>query len=384
MNPIRVLFLTGSLNLGGTERNILHLATRLNPGRFRVEVWSDYEGEPVQAELRARGIECHALKPGHSLGKPLLIRLFRHNLPYQWRLFRLLRANRDAVVHAFGFPMAYYAVLIGRLAGCRRIVFAVQDWDVWKRAGVYGALDRICSRLAARVIADGQGARRLAARRQGMAPDRLTTIYDGVDVEELKPSRSPAEIRRELGLEPDCVTIGMIARLDLAKKGQDIFLRAIPGIRAKAPRTQFVIVGDGPDLARIEALRESLPAGARPLMAGRRTDLADMISALDILVIPSRWESVPKVLLEAMWLARPVVAACVGDIPEILNDACGVLTPPNSPSALAGAVGRLAGDADIRSRIGRAAHERIRALGLTLDHSVLAYEKLYEELQPGS
>ncbi|MGO8705608.1 MAG: glycosyltransferase [Candidatus Brocadiia bacterium] len=380
MNPIRVLFLTGSLNLGGTERNILHLATRLSPERFRVEVWSDYEGEPVQAQLRARGIPCRALKSGSSLGRPLLTRLLRHNLPYQWRLFRLLRANRESVVHAFGFPMAYYAVLIGRLAGCRRIVFSVQDWDVWKRSGVYAMLDRISSRLAKRVVADGQGARRLAARRQGMAPDRLVTIYDGVDAEELKASRDPAETRRDLGLAPDGVTVGMIARLDLAKKGQDVFLRAIPAIRAKAPGTQFVLVGDGPDRARIEALLQSLPAGARPVMAGRRTDLADVIAALDVLAIPSRWESVPKILLEAMWLTRAVVAAAVGDIPEILDETCGALVPPNDPGALADAVGRFAGDEDYRLRIGRAAHERIRALGLTLDDSVRAYEKLYEEI----
>jgi glycosyltransferase involved in cell wall biosynthesis len=380
MNPTRVLFLTGSLNLGGTERNILHLATRLNPERFRVEVWSDYEGEPVQAELRARGIECHALKSGHSLGKPLLTRLFRHNLPYQRRLFRLLRANRGSVVHIFGFPMAYYAVLIGRLAGCRRIVFAVQDWDVWKCSGIYSLLDRLCSRLASRVVADGQGARRLAARRQGMAPDRLMTICDGVDIEELKTSRSAVQTRRELGLEPDRVTVGMIARLDLAKKGQDVFLRAIPAIRAKAPQTQFVMVGDGPDRARIEAMLKSLPAAAMPVMAGPRRDLADVLAALDILVIPSRWESVPKILLEAMWLERPVVAARVGDIPEILDETCGALTPPNAPGALADAVARWAGDEDLRSRIGRAAHERICRLRLTLDDSVRAYERLYEEL----
>ncbi len=115
-------------------------------------------------------------------------------------------------------------------------------------------------------------------------------------------------------------------------------------------------------------------------MAGRRTDLADVIAALDILVIPSRWESVPKILLEAMWLARAVVAAHVGDIPEILDETCGALVPPNDPGALADAVGRFAGDEDLRLRIGRAAHERIRALCLTLDDSVRAYEKLYEEL----
>lgn len=380
MNRVKVLFLTGSLNVGGTERNILHLATGLDPKKFQVEVWSDYEGEPIQAELRGRGIPCRALKPGHSLGKPFLARLFRHNLPYQLRLFRLLRGNRDAVVHAFGFPMAYYAVILGRLAGCRRILFAVQDWDLWKRSGAYSLLDRICSRLAARVVADGEGARRLAAARQGMDPLRLTTIYDGVNPEELKMQRPAARTRRELGLDPDRVTIGMIARLDPAKKGQDIFLRALPAIHERAPGAQFVMVGDGPGRADIQAIAAGLPAGLRPAMAGLRTDLADVLMALDVLVIPSRWESVPKVLLEAMWLERAVVAARVGNIPEILDETCGALIPPNAPIALAAAVARLAGDGQLRARLGRAAHERIRQRGLTLDGSLRTYERLYEEL----
>jgi len=380
MNCIRILYLTGSLNLGGTERNILHLATGLDPKKFQVEVWSDYEGEPVQAQLRARGILCRGLKTGHSLGKPFLTRLFRHNLPYQLRLFRLLRGNRDAVVHAFGFPMIYYAAIVGRVAGCRRILFAVQDWDVWKRSGAYSLLDRLCSRLAARVVADGEGARRLAAARQGMDPLRLRTIYDGVDTEELKTRHPATETRRELGLEPGRLTVGMIARLDLAKKGQDIFLRALPAIHARAPDAQFVLVGDGPDRPRIEALAAGLPVGLRPAMAGLRTDLADVLMALDVLVIPSRWESVPKVLLEAMWLERAVVATRVGDIPEILDETCGALIPPNAPIALAEAVARLAGDGELRARLGRAAHERIRRRGLTLDGSLRTYERLYEEL----
>jgi len=380
MKRIRVLFLTGSLNLGGTERNILHLATRLDPARFEVEVWSDYEGEPLQGELRAHGILCRSLKQGVSLGKPVLTRIFRHNLPYQGRLFRLLCANRDAIVHAFGFPMAYYAVLLGRLAGCRRIVFAVQDWDVWKRSCIYRFLDRLCSRLARRVVADGEGARRLAISQQGMAADRLMTIYDGVDTQELTPQRPVGETRKDLGLAADRCTVGVIARLDLAKKGQDVFLRALPHVAEEAPEAQFLLVGGGPHRARVGQLIDELPERARPVLAGFRTDLADIIQALDILVIPSRWESVPKILLEAMWLSKPVIATRIGDIPEILDGTCGVLIAPDDADALAQAVTRLAADEELRKSLGDAAHHRIAERGLTLEASLQAYEQLYEQL----
>ena len=380
MNRTTIIMLTGSLNIGGTERNILQLARRLDPERFQVEVWSEYEGEPIQAELRACGIPCRSLKASHSLGLPLLERIFSHNLPYQRRLFRLLRSNRDGIVHAFGFPMAYYAVLLGRLAGCRNIVFAVQDWDVWKKSGAYALLDRLCSRLAARVIADGEGARRLAVSRQGMDAGKVVTICDGVDVEELRPRRPAAEVRREIGRAPERPTVGVIARLDLATKGQDVFLRALPLISQEHPDAQFVLVGDGPDRQRVEEIVRALPERARPALAGFRGDLADLIRMLDILVIPSRWESVPKILLEAMWLGRAVVATRVGDMSEVLDETCGAMIRPDDAEALAAAVSRLLADADRRALLGERSHDRIVARGLTLDASIRRYEELYTEL----
>lgn len=379
MKRIPIIMLTGSLRLGGTERNILHLATGLDRSRFDVEVWSDYEGEPIQQELRARGILCRSLKGAPSLGRPLVERVLRHNLPCQRRLYSMLHERREAVVHAFGFPMIYYAVILGRLAGCRRIVYAVQDWDLWKRSGVYSALDRLCSRLATRAVADGEGARRLAMQRQGMSPKRIVTIYDGVDVDGLRPTRSVEETRRSMGLAPDRVTVGMIARLDVRKKGQDVFLRAVERLGPDC-RAQFAVIGDGPDRGQVEALASRLPPGCRPALPGERSDLADALAALDVLVIPSRWESVPKILMEGMWLRRPVIAAEVGDIPEILDAACGVLFRRDDAEALARAMQALIADARLRERLGAAAHERIAGRGLTLAGSVLNYISLYESL----
>jgi glycosyltransferase involved in cell wall biosynthesis len=383
MKRIPIHFFTGSLNLGGTERNILHLATRLDPERFDAQVWSDYEGEPIQTELRSRGIVCRSLKTGHSLGKPFLKRMLHHNLPYQLRLCKTLSGCRDGVVHAFGFPMAYYVTLLGRLAGCRRIIFSVQDWDVWKRSGIYSMLDRTCSRLAARVIADGEGARRIAATRQGMDRRRLVTIYDGVNTAEIEPTRAAADVRRELGLAPDRLTIGVIARLDLAKKAQDVFLDALTKLSGKVPEVQFLIVGDGSDRQEVERRVQMLPEDVRPVMAGFRSDLGSVLAALDVLVISSRWESVPKILLEAMWLGKPVVATRVGDIPEILDESCGMLVPSDTPEEMARVLLRLIQDRPYRDRLGTAGHERIVSRCLTLDDSIRCYEDLYERLARG-
>ena len=378
MKRTRIVYVAGSLNLGGTERNILHLATHLDPKRFEAEVWSMYEGEPLQAELRSRGVTCRSFKSGTSVGRSWPVRALRHNLPFQRRLFQAFRDRPDAIIHAMGFPMTYYAVLLAGLAGCRRIVFAVQDWDVWKKSWRYRALDRMCSRVATRIVADGEGARRLAESAQGMRPDRMVTIYDGVNTDELVPTRDAADVRRELGLAPDRTTVGVIARLDTAKKGQDVFLDALPAVHESAPDAQFVLVGDGPDRERLESQAAKLPPECRPRFAGFRTDLAEVLNALDVLVIPSRWESVPKILLEAMWLKKPIVATRVGDIEEILDATCGLLVPPDNSSALANGIARACTDAERRERLGAAAHRRIVERGLTLDASVRKYEKLYE------
>ena len=367
----------GSLEIGGTERNVLHLAKTLQKRGFHVEVWCNYAGQPIEHGLRKAGVPCGSLKEP-SLGRHPVVRLLRYNLPYQIRLGRILARHRDSAIMAFGFPMAYYVILLGRLVGARRLFFTVQDWDVWKRSPLYGWLDRLCSRLATAVICDGEGAKRVAVRKQGMLPSRMRTIYDGVDRAELCAARTPAQTRRDMGLSPRRLTVGVVARLDVRKKGQDTFLHALPLIRKRTRRGQFVIVGGGPDRAALEAMTAKLPADVSPVFTGSRRDLADVLHAVDILVIPSRWESVPKILLEGMWCERAIVATRVGDIEEILDEQTGVLIPPNDPQAVADAVCGLLGDPKQRRRLGANAKAVLLERGLTLDKTVLKYETLFK------
>ena len=376
MKRIKVLLFVGSLEIGGAERNVLHIARGLDRERFDVEVWCNYAGQALESAFREAGVPCRHLKE-MSIGRNPLVRLFCYNLPYQWRLWNILRRNRDAVIHVFGFPMIWYVVLLGALAGARRVLLSIQDWDVWKKGALCRGLDRLCSRLAWRITSDGAGAARLAVERQGMDARKMRVIYDGVDTDELTADRPREAVRREMGLSPPHVAVSVIARLDMRKKGQDTLLAAARDIHARCPNVRIFMVGDGPDRSALEALAAGLPLGARPVFTGFRSDLANVINASDIIVIPSRWESVPKILLEAMWMRKPVAATRVGDIREILDRSAGLLVPPDDPPALADAVALLAEDRRLRRSLRRSGRRIIVSRSLTLDASVAQYEAEY-------
>jgi glycosyltransferase involved in cell wall biosynthesis len=105
-----------------------------------------------------------------------------------------------------------------------------------------------------------------------------------------------------------------------------------------------------------------------------------VLNMTDILVISSRWESVPKILLEAMWCRKAIVAARVGDIEEILDPTCGMFVRSDAPEDIAEAVIRLGQDATLRDQLGAAAHEKIERMGLTLERSITRYDRIYRHL----
>ena len=384
MRRTKLILFTGSLEMGGIERNIFHLCSTLDRRRYEIEVWCNYAGQALQKNIERLGVVCRAFKEP-SLGRHALVRLLRYNLPYQWRLWKSLRDSRPDILHVLGFPATYYGVLLGRLAGVRRIVFSVQDWDVWKeKSRVYRWLDSICSRLSSLVIADGKGAARLAVQNQGIQPRKVVVIYGGVDPEELAATKGRSETLKEFVLDPSRPVAAVIARLDVRKKGQHHFIRAISLVAAKAPQMQFLIVGGGPDEEYLRSLAEALAPEQRPRFAGFREDLGNVLEAVDIVVIPSLWESVPRILVEAMHCGKAVVATRVGDVEEVLDESCGILVRPASPRELAEALIALGNNPELRRNVGIAARQKIEAARLTTAECARQHDELYRGLLRGA
>lgn len=190
---------------------------------------------------------------------------------------------------------------------------------------------------------------------------KLTTVHNAIDPTEVQPSRSADEIRRSLGIEPQQLLVGSAGRM-VPVKGFDVFLKAARSILDKKPDIRFLLAGDGPLLENMKTLARQLNLSKQIDFLGFRRDLLDIMSVLDVFVISSHHEGIPTVLLEAMALQKAVVATSVGGVKEVLDtDKCGLLVPPDNPSALAEACLKVLDNARLRSDLGSAARERVTA-----------------------
>lgn len=270
------------------------------------------------------------------------------------------------------------AGLAGRLAlrGSVPTVFQPHAWSWLAAAGLVRGTARAWERAAARwtnrfiCVSEAEAD---AGRAAGVT-GRFEVIPNGVDLDAYPfAGRSErSEARGRLGLE-ETPTVVCLGRLS-AQKGQDVLLRAWRAVAGRIEGARVVLVGDGPERARLEA-----EAGPGVLFAGNRTDPWDWLAAADVVAMPSRWEGMSMVMLEAMATGRPVVASDVAGAREALASEAGAVVPAEDPAALASAlVARLA-DPDLAEREGRVGRERAERAH-SLDATVARIEVVYRAL----
>jgi glycosyltransferase involved in cell wall biosynthesis/protein-tyrosine-phosphatase len=273
-------------------------------------------------------------------------------------LTRFLKDNGVEVVHTHRYKDNVLGSIAAKLAGVPHVIRTVHGLNEamrgWTRAKlwVYDALDRAALRcFADRVIAvSSRIAETLDAAGYGFPP--VDHIQNGVDLRRLRATRGREEVRRELGVNPEACLIGTAGRLSPVK-GHIHLLRAARLILQTERRARFIIVGGGPLKDELAASARRLGIDGECLLVGPRTDVLDLVAAMDVFVLPSLDEGVPMALLEAMALRRPVVATAVGGIPEVVTHRDnGLLVEPGDEQALADACLELALDPDRAQRLG--------------------------------
>lgn len=291
------------------------------------------------------------------------------------RLRRVVRAARPELVHLHSAK----AGLAGRLAlrGSLPTVFAPHSWSweavegpvrhaavTWERAAARWTDLLVC---VSRAELDAGTRARVRCR-------RAEVVANGVDLQRWAPADEAARrrARQELGVPdvPLAVCVGRLAR----QKGQDLLLDAWPGVRTRMPDALLVLVGDGPKAA---ALAAGGVSGVR--LVGASTAVETWLAAADVVVVPSRWEGMALVPLEAMARARSVVAFDVAGIQESVPPGAGAVVPIGDVGALATAVAdRLTGDvdADAEGRRGRAHVEQAHDVRRSADGLADAYARM--------
>ena len=251
------------------------------------------------------------------------------------RLSRIIEEADPDVVHLHSSK----AGLAGRLVLRNEIptVFQPHAWSYLAATGGIRAASRRWERFATRwtaVTVCVSDAERAAGGRLGI-DGRTVVIHNGVQLTTFRPqgSRDRVAARKLLGLAdvPTAVCIGEL----VAQKGQADLLEAWADIVADVQEARLVIVGDGPDRARLAARAEELPGVS---LVGARSDVRTWLAAANVVAVPSRWDGMSLVPLEAMASARSVVATSVSGIVESVPDDVGAIVPPEDPEAMAAAL----------------------------------------------
>jgi glycosyltransferase involved in cell wall biosynthesis len=374
-----VVHLITRLELGGAQQNTLYSAGHHDRSRFRVGLWAG-AGGILDDEARAIADADVRLFPW--LVHP--IRPLRDALALV-RLVAAMREAKPALLHTHSSKAGILGRAAARIARVPRVVHTVHGWSfndtqppLARR--LYRALERTAARGTDRIVCVSE-ADRLEGIESGIGrPEAYRLVRSGIDPEEFAARPGAREqVRESLGIGPGAVLVGTVACLKPQKAPLDFVEAAAAALRAD-PRLRFVVAGDGELRGAVEARARDLGLGERFRLLGWRRDVPALLSALDLFVLTSLFEGLPRAVLQAMVAGVPVVATAVGGTPEVVRDGeTGLLVPPGDPAAAAAAIVRLAGDPEGARRLAAAASMRIgeefeiRGMVRTLD-------ELYSEL----
>jgi glycosyltransferase involved in cell wall biosynthesis len=362
---LKVLQLIPTLDRSGAEKQMVLLAKGLPRDRFRVEVATLTRLGPLEAELSAAGV------PVTSLGKH-----FRLDPIALARLTRFLKAGSFDVVQTWIFAANTYGRVASRLARVPVVVVAEMAVDLWK-GGVERFVDHRLASWCDRMVGNSNAVVDFY-RTLGVPNDRLAMIYSGVeDVE--PPAVDPRAIRAEFGFADGAPLVLFVGRLAEQKRVEDL-LKALDLLQHVQPNLRALIVGDGPLRRRLEENAHLYHLDGLVRFLGHRDDVPRLLAAADLVVLPSAYEGLPNVVLEAMRFRKPVVATAAPGTTEVVVDGqTGLLVPIGKITHLARAIRDVVRDPALASRLGEAGRARVEA-DFRADTMVAHFAELYENL----
>ncbi len=349
-----VVLFTNSMIMGGMEEHVLQL------GRGFVErgvpvavICSPYEEiRPLREHLAAWGVDVYPL-PDRGRGPLGALRRFQ-------ALLQTLRRYKGCILHMHftGYRGGDLVVLAARLAGASKIVRSVHLPPVPPISRIDKTSITWRDHLLSRVICVSGPTRQAHLDDLGRDPQKCVVVHNGIDLQRFSPSIAGDGVRAEFGLAEGTPLVGTVSRLGEKRKGVKYFVEASAAVAKAHPEARFLVVGDGHLRPQLEAQAVSLGIADRMIFTGERKDIARLLAAMDVFVIPSLYEACQYSLLEAMAMGKPVVATPAGVAPDVVLDhETGLLVPLADGAAIASAVNELLDDADLAARLGERARD---------------------------
>lgn len=368
--PVTVCHVVHTLDYGGAE--VLARQFALRDRRSQQSVFACLDGAgAMAAELREAGCVVQPLARRAGL-----------DLRCAWRLARFCRRQKVGLVHAHQYAPFLYTALARWLGWRGPILFHEHgrewpDYRRWKRV----CANRLLLRPADRIVAVGAHVRQALIEHEGLPPERIRVIYNGVEPAHYDPAGPQrAAVRTELGIGPEQLAVFQVARLDRLKDHATA-LRTLARLRERQPRLRLLLVGEGAERESIQRQMRELRLEDRVRLLGARGDVPRLLQAADLFLLTSMSEGIPLTLLEAMASGLACVATCVGGVGEVLVPGeTGLLARSGDPADLACQLDQLSSDAALRQQMGRAGRQRIlQRFAAQQMHA--SYRQVYEEMR---
>lgn len=375
---MRIFFLIRDMTIGGAQRQLVLLASELRKQGHQVTVATFYPGGQLWNELTENSVEAICLdKKGRW---DIFLFLFR--------LIKEIRRNNPDILYAYLRMPNILSIIAKLIFPEMRVVWSVRSSNT--DFSQYNWLTRLSFWLECRlaqfadlIISNSDAGKRFVAE-NGFPENKVQVVYNGIDTERFKPAPELRQrIRTEWGIAPDCVLIGMVARLD-PKKDHDTFLRAARVVADRTSMVKFVCVGSGPKSYEqyLRATSHALGLQESVVWAGTRQDMAAVYGAINILCLPSSsGEGFPNAVGEAMACGVPCVVTDNGDSAFVVGDT-GAVVPVGDADAIADAVlGLMAVRSDAMRHACRMRVQRYFSPAALTDATLLALRGLTDGAQ---
>ena len=301
-------------------------------------------------------------------------------------LTRHLMRRSYHVVHTHNSKAGFIGRLSAKLARVPVIVhtvhgFAFHEQEPPWRQFLFRNLERLASHWCDKMIFISQPLVDWALKERISCTGKMARIYSGIELDRFQPvsQQDKKRLRKRWGLQEQDAVIGIVSKL-WEGKGHELLIRAFKEIRKERPDARLVIAGEGYLMESLKGLVGQLELSDAVIFTGFMEDVPQIIATFDVAVLPSYFEGMGRVLLEAMAMEKPVVGTLVGGIPDLIEDgANGYLVSPGNERELASAVLKILNDKGLAVKMGEAGRKKVTDR-FSADTMVRSIEKVYDEL----
>jgi glycosyltransferase involved in cell wall biosynthesis len=292
------------------------------------------------------------------------------------RLIKIIKSEKICIIHTHTHKPNTTARIAAILAKVPIIIANEHNVDEWKST-FQKLIDCFLACFTDRIIVVSRGVQKFC-QSTGIPSCKFHLIYNGVELDKFNNKKFRETKRKELGLNENTCVIGTVGRMH-PQKGHEFLIQVVEKLLVEHKSLLFLIIGEGYLKEELILKVKSLNLSKNFLFLGEREEIPQLLSCMDIFVLPSLREGFPNTILEAMASSLPVVATDVGGVRElIIPSETGFIVPPANLSALYDSLSKLTQDKDLRYKMGNAGYERVKEF--SIDKMAKETENLYQEL----